>query len=159
MIKHNLKNRPGFTLVEVIVTMLAMMIVILAAAVILVYGQNSLDKQWQQVNFQRDASCSIMRMKQAIRCAKKAELEEEGKAVKIYNHSGWVKYKFDSDQKKLLYQFEGNDEQILLDGVVESASFNIDPATKNTITVNLFLKKADYEVLLSSKTMMRNYGT
>jgi type II secretory pathway pseudopilin PulG len=159
MIKQNLKIRPGFTLVEVIVAFLALAMVILAAGVILVFGQNSFDEQLQQVNFQRDASCSIMRMKQAIRSARKAELEEEGNTVKIYNNSGWVKYKFVSDQKKLLYQFEGNNEQVLLDGVVESASFQIDPVNQNAVIVNLFLKNADYEVQLSSKTMMRNYGT
>jgi Tfp pilus assembly protein FimT len=153
------KNRPGLTLVELLVTILAAMIVILASAVILVFGQNSLDSEWQKVNFQREASFAMFRIKQAIRCASNAELEDDGNAIKIYNNSGWIKYRFDPDQKNLLYQFEDEDEQILLEGVVESVTFEIDPVSKNAVTFSIDLKNEDCQSSNSSKVMMRNYGT
>jgi type II secretory pathway pseudopilin PulG len=153
------KNRPAFTLVEFLITILAAMIVIMASAVILVFGQNSLDAEWQKVNFRREASYAMLRIKQAIRCASNAELEDDGNAVKIYNNSGWIKYSFDPDQKNLLYQFEGEDEQILLEGVVESVSFEIDPVSKNAVSFSIDLKNDDCESSNSSKVMMRNYGT
>ncbi len=156
---HQSKNRAGMTLVELLVTIAAAMIVILATAVVLVFGQNSLDSEWQKVTFQREASYAMLRIKQAIRCANKAELEEDGNVVKIYNNSGWVKYKYAPDQKNLLYQFEGEDEQILLEGIVESVTFEIDSVNKNAVTFGFQLKNDNCETQDSSKVMMRNYGT
>jgi len=153
------KSRPGLTLVELLVTVLAAMIVILSASVILVFGQNSLDSEWQKVNFQREASYAMLRIKQAIRIATRAELEDDGNVIKIYNSSGWIKYRFDPDQKNLLYQYDGEDEQILLEGVVESVTFEIDPVSKNAVTFGLDLKNEECETRNSSKVMMRNYGT
>jgi type II secretory pathway pseudopilin PulG len=153
------KKRPALTLVELLVTISAAMIVILATAVVLVFGQNSLDSEWRKVNFQRDASYAMLRIKQAVRCAKKAELEDDGNTIKIYNNSGWVKYRFDPDQKNLLYQFEGEDELTLLEGVVEYVTFQIDPVNQNAVSYGFTLKKDDLESQNSSTTMMRNYGT
>jgi type II secretory pathway pseudopilin PulG len=153
------KNRPAFTLVELLVTILAAMIVIMASAVILIFGQNSLDTEWRKVNFQREASYAMLRIRQAVRCASNAELEDDGNTIKIYNNSGWIKYKFDPDRKNLLYQFEDEDEQILLEGVVESVTFKIDPVSKNAVTFGIDLKNDDLESRNSSKVMMRNYGT
>ena len=107
------------------ITLLVASIIISATSVILILGQNSLDRGWQQVNVHRDASYSIMRIKQAIRCATNAALEEEGLVLKIYNNSGWLKYRYAPTQKDLLYQFEGGDEQILIEGIVESITFVI----------------------------------
>lgn len=159
MRKISRKNRAGITLAEIIVTLLVASIVISATAVILIIGQNSLERGWKQVNVHRDAAYSITRIKHAIRCATNAELEEGGNILKIYNGPGWIKYKYVPGQKNLLCQFEGEDEQIIIDGIVESATFVIDPVNNNAITVNIQLKKDDYEVTLSSTTMMRNYGT
>ena len=158
--KINLSNsRWGLTLFEFLVTICAASIVILASAVILVFGQNSLDNEWQKVNLQRDASYAMLRIKQAIRCASSAQVEDGGNAITIYNNSGWIKYSFDPYMKNLLYQFEGEDENILLEGVVESVTFEIDPVSKNAVTFGFELKNDDFQTSTSTKAMMRNYGT
>jgi hypothetical protein len=156
---HQLKTRIGLTLVEIIVALAAASIVILATAIILIFGQRSLDHEWRQANLQRDASYAMLKMKRSIRSATKAELEEYGSVVKIYRNSGWIKYKFVPGQKDLLYQLEGKEGQILLDGVVESATFGIDSAAHNTVTVGLKLKNSESETQISSTIMMRNYGS
>jgi len=155
---HQLKTRAGLTLIEIIVALAAAFIVLLATAIILIFGQKSLDHGWRQVNLQRDASYAMLKMKQSIRNAAKAELEEDGSVVKIYRNSGWIKYKFVPGQKNLLCQLKGEQGQILLDGIVESVTFGIDPATHNTVTVGLNLKKNDCQAQISSTIMMRNYG-
>jgi len=153
------KTRAGLTLVEIIVTLAAASIVFFATAIILIFGQRSLDHGWRQATLQREASYAILKMKQSIRNAVKAELEEDGSVIKIYHSSGWIKYKFVPGQKDLLYQLEGEQEQALLDGIVESITFWIDPITHNTVTVGLNLKNNDCQAQISSTIMMRNYGS
>jgi Tfp pilus assembly protein PilV len=153
------RNQAGLALVEIIITGVAAMIIIIAVSIILVYGQNSLDSELRRVDFQRNASYAMLRMRQAIRCAKKAELEDDGNIIKIYNNSGWVKYRFDPDNKNLLFQFDGENEQILLEGIVESATFQIEPVNQNAVSYGFTLKNGDLESQNASTTMMRNYGT
>jgi hypothetical protein len=156
---QQLKTRAGLTLVEIILTLAAASIVLFATAIILIFGQRSLDHGWRQANLQREASYAILKMKQSIRNAARAELEEDGSVIKIYHSSGWIKYKFVPDQKDLLYQLEGEQEQTLLDGIVESVTFGTDPVTNNTVTVGLNLKNSDCQAQISSTILMRNYGS
>lgn len=159
MKRKKTKNRAGFTLVELIIALAAACIVLSATAIILIFGQNSLSREWQQVNLQRDASYAMLKIKQSVRSATKAELEGSGDGVKIYNDAGWIRFWYVSGQKNLLYQLKDADPQILLDGTVESATFLIDGAAANTVTIDLDLKKGDSETQITSTTMMRNYGT
>lgn len=158
MKRKKTKNRAGFTLVELIIALAAACIVLSATAIILIFGQRSLSHEWQQVNLQRDASFAMQKMKQSIRSATKAQLENDGNGLRIYNDAGWIKFWCVSGQKNLLYQLKDEDPQTLLDGTVKSATFVIGGAA-NTVTIDLDVKSGDCETQITSTTMMRNFGT
>ena len=145
-------------MVEMIVALASACIVILATSIIIIYGQRSLDQGYQQMNLQRDASYAMLKMKQSIRGATQAQLDEDGNGVKIYHNTEWIRFWFVPGTKNLLYQLEGEEPQELLGGIVESATFAIDSVKQNTVTVYLGLKNDDCEAQTSSTIMMRNHG-
>lgn len=152
------KNRSGLTLPEIIIALTAGLIVFLATATILVFGQKSWNREWNQTNLQRDAAHAMLKMKQSIRNGNKAELEDDGAGVKIYYTGGWIRFYSVSNQKDLRYQLEGEDEQTLLDGVVDSATFEVDPTTQKTVKVDIRLQDGGCKAGLLTTTMMRNYA-
>jgi prepilin-type N-terminal cleavage/methylation domain-containing protein len=157
MHKITAENRAGLTLTEMMVALGVGCIVFLAVATVLVGGQRSMDRTFQQANLQRDASRTMLMMKKFIRFASKAEVNPDGNEVTIYHTSGWVRFRFVRTQKDLRYQIEGEDEITLLDGIVENAAFEIDPDANKIITVDLELQNNSSRTRLSSSTMMRNY--
>ena len=160
MNNRKLKNRAGLTLIEVMVAMISASLVVLATGSILMFGQRSLNRQWQHVNLQREVSNTMLEIKHTIRGANKALLEaEDGLAVRIYNSAGWTRYMFNPGTKSLRYQKEGQEEKTLLFGLVESASFVIDPTTNSTVTVTIKLQQGEYQAQATSTINMRNYGT
>jgi Tfp pilus assembly protein FimT len=144
----------GLTLVELAIAFATAAIVFFATGTIMVFGQRSLNRGWQQANLQREASLAMLKMKQSIRGATNATLDEDGNGVKIYHSAGWIRFWFVPGPKDLRYQLEGEQEQTLLDGVVEQADFAVD-ASK--VTVDLALLEDDYEARLVTTTMMRNF--
>ena len=159
MNNRKLKNRAGLTLIEVMVAMISASLVVLATGSILMFGQRSLNRQWQHVNLQREVSNTMLEIKHTIRGANKALLEADGLTVRIYNSAGWTRYMFSPETKSLLYQKQDQEEQTLLLGLVESASFVIDPTTNSTVTVTIKLQHGEYQVQATSTINMRNYGT
>lgn len=155
-----IRTRPALTLTEMLVAMIMVTIILSAAAVTMVYGHRALDIQWEQVSIQRDAMYAMQKIKQSIRSASLAVIEEDGNIVKVYNNGQWTKYKFVPGGKDLRYQLEGQTEEItIIDGIVESASFSIDPSTNSTVTINLYLKNGEHESKISSGVTMRNFIT
>jgi hypothetical protein len=134
-------------------------IVLLAIAVVIVGGQRSMDRTLQQANIQRDASRTMLKMKHFIRSATKAEVNPDGNEMTIYSSSGWIRFRFVPAQKDLLCQLEGEEEHTLLDGVVNSATFEIDPVNNKTMNVEFELNNRGSEIQLLSTTMMRNHKT
>ena len=159
MNNRKLKTRAGLTLIEIMVAMISASLVILATGSILIFGQRSLDREWQHVNLQRDLSNAMLEIKHTIRGANKAEIEADGKEVKIYNTAGWTRYIFNPRTKSLRYREQGQDKQTLLYGIVESASFVIDPNNNSAVTVTIKLQQDQYEAQATSTINMRNYGT
>ncbi len=160
MNNRKLKNRAGLTIIELMVAMISASLVVLATGSILMFGQRSLNRQWQHVNLQREVSNTMLEIKHTIRGANKALLEaEDGLAVRIYNSAGWTRYMFSPETKSLLYQKQDQEEQTLLDGLVESASFVIDSTTNSTVTVTIKLQQGEYQAQATSTINMRNYGT
>jgi hypothetical protein len=150
-----LRRAAGLTLIELVVAFSTACVVFFATAIIMVFGQRSLNHGWQQANLQRDASYAQLKIKQSIRGATQATLDEDGNGVKIFHAAGWIRFWFVSGPKDLRYQLEGEDERTLLDGVVENATFNV---TGSKVTVNIELQNGDCEALLATTTMMRNYS-
>jgi hypothetical protein len=140
------------------VALAAASIVLFATAIIMVFGQRSLNRGWQQANLQRDAAYAMLKVKQSIRTGNQAVLDEDSQGVKIYHNAGWVRFWFVPAQKDLRYQIEGEEEQTLLDNVVETATFEVDSTTHKTATVAFELRDGHCETQLSSTTLMRNYA-
>jgi len=144
-------------LIELMVAIGVAGIVFLATALVLVFGQKSLNRGWQQANLQRDASYAMLKVKQLTRSGNRAEIDEDGQGVKIYHNTGWVRFWFVPAHKDLRYQLEGEQEHTLLDGVVDAATFEVDSTTHKTVTVGFELEDGGCETRLSSTTFMRNY--
>jgi Tfp pilus assembly protein PilW len=151
------KNRAGLTLLEMMVAICIGLIVLLTMAVILIGGQRSMDRTLQQANLQRDASQTMLKIKHFIRTASGAEVNPDGNEVTIYSDGGWAKFRFVRTQKDLRFQLEGEDEQTLLDGIVDNASFELDPLNNKAVNVELQLHNNAAEIRLLSTAMMRNH--
>lgn len=152
------RSRAGLTLIEMIVALGAACIILLAMSSILVFGQKSWNRTLQQAALQRDASYAILKMARSIRAGTTAQPpDESGQSVKVFNDAGWTLFWFDPSQNQLRYQLEGEQEQTLLDGIVEDATFVVDPNTNRTVTIDLELKDGTCETRLSSTVLMRNY--
>jgi hypothetical protein len=147
----------GLTIVELMVAAAAVCIVVLAAGLILVYGQKSWDQGLRQAKLQRDVSYAMLRIKQSISAGTLAQVDGDGQGVKIFNGSGWIKYRFYNSQHDLRFQEDGGEEQTLLEGLVGNASFVLDPNTGKMVLVDIELEKDGSNARLLSKTMMRNY--
>jgi len=158
MYKTTAKNRAGLTLLEMMVALAISCIVLLTLAIVLVGGQRSMDRTLQQANLQRDASQTMLQIKHYIRAAGSAEVNPDGNEVTIYSSDGgWAKFRFVQTQKDLCFQLEGKDEQTLLEGIVDSASFELDPDNNKVVNVELQLQNNAAEIRLLSTAMMRNH--
>jgi Tfp pilus assembly protein PilV len=157
MNKITKKNQTGLTLPETMIALTAGIIVFLATASVLVLGQKSWNREWSQANLQKEAAHAMLKMKQSIRNGNKAELEGDGTGVKIFYTGGWIRFYSVSTQKDLRYQLDGEDEKTLLDGVVDSATFEVDPDTQKTVKVGIQLQNGNCTAGLVTTTMMRNY--
>jgi hypothetical protein len=151
--------RSGLTLVELLIAAAVACIVLIAAGIILVYGQKSWNYGLRQAGLQRDASFAMLKMKQSISSGKQAQLDADGLGVKIVQTSGWIRYWYVPGENDLRFQSEGQDVQTLLDGVVDDASFEIDPNTGKMVIVEIQLQKNGSQAHISSQTMMRNFGS
>jgi prepilin-type N-terminal cleavage/methylation domain-containing protein len=154
-----MKKRTGFTLVEMLTTIALGCIVILATALIMVFGQQSYNRNWQQATLQRDIANSMLRIKQALRVATAAQLDADGKGIKIFRPSGWIIFRYESSQYDLRYQLQDQEEETLLDGNVSNMTFAIDASNHKTVTVSLELSKGPCKTKMTSTTLMRNYGS
>jgi hypothetical protein len=154
-----MKRRFGLTLVEMLVALAAACIVILATAIILVFGQQSYNRSWQQACLQRDTANAMLRIKQSIRNATSAQLDEDELGIKIFRPTGWIRFRFEQEQNDLRYQLEGEEERTLLDGKVSEATFEIDATSHKTVTVGLELAQGYCTAKMMSTTLMRNYGS
>ena len=135
-------------------------IIILATALVMVFGQQSYNRNWQQANLQRDTANTMLRIKQAVRVATSTQLSTDQKTITITRPTGWIKFRYVPGQKNLNYQIQGQEEQTLLSGTVTNATFAIDASNNNkTVTVSLQLTQGVCTTSMSSTTLMRNYGS
>jgi hypothetical protein len=153
------RRAAGLTLIEMVVAFSAALIVFFATGIMMVFGQRSLNHGWEQANLQRNASYAMLRIKQSIRAGTLAQLDEDGRGVKVYRPAGWIRFWFVPAQRDLRYQLEGEEERTLLDNMVESMTFEIDSDSHKTVTVGLELQKDNCEARILSTTLLRNYGT
>ncbi len=157
MRKTKSPNRTGLTLVELVVALAAAVMVIFATAIMLVAGEKSWDRSMQLANLRRDAANAMLEMKRAMRSGSLAELDTDDEGVTIHTPGGWVHYWFDPGTNDLIYQLEGGDPQMLLDGTAQSVDFELAGTANNAVSVKIQLQDGDCQVQFSTTTMMRNH--
>ena len=159
--KTKTKSRKGFTLIELMVAIVASAIVVLAAGIVIVIGQTSWNQTWKKVNLQRDASYAMLRMSQSIKAATSAAADVNGPVLNIKikdPNTGTIKtitFSYVADTNNLQCQI-GGQPQTIINGEVKDLQFKV--VGNNTVTINLSLKKDDAQAHFKSTVMMRNYG-
>lgn len=154
--KTKTKSEKGFTLIELMVAIVASAIVVLATGIVIVIGQTSWNQTWKKVNLQRDASYAMLRMSQSIKAATSAEKSPDGRVLYIPTQSNPnITFSYVADTNNLQCQV-GGQPQTIINGEVKDLQFNV--VGNNTVTIDLSLKKDDAQTHFISTVMMRNYG-
>ncbi|MCJ7654545.1 MAG: prepilin-type N-terminal cleavage/methylation domain-containing protein [Dehalococcoidia bacterium] len=155
--KTKTKSRKGFTLIELMVAIVASAIVVLAAGIVIVIGQTSWNQTWKKVNLQRDASYAMLRMSQSIKAATSAGKSPDGRVLYIPTQSNPnITFSYVADTNNLQCQIVGEQPQTIINGEVKDLQFNV--VGNNTVTIDLSLKKDDAQAHFKSTVMMRNCG-
>ena len=154
------KVQKGFTLIELTIAMLTGAIVILAAGMILFYGQKSWNITWKRVNLQRDTSYAMQRISRPIKAGSSAQIEGSGEGLRIYNdkEGSWRRFFVQPASNNLMLKSEivgGNTTETILDDTVEALQFNV---TGTTVSIVLKLREDNLQTHFVSTVMMRNYG-
>ena len=154
------KVQKGFTLIELTIAMLTGAIVILAAGMILFYGQKSWNNTWKRVNLQRDTSYAMQRISRPIKAGSSAQVEGNGEGLRIYNdkEGSWRRFFVQPASNNLMLKSEivgGNTTETILDDTVEALQFNV---TGTTVSIELKLREDNLQTHFVSTVMMRNYG-
>ncbi|MHC4241468.1 MAG: PilW family protein [Planctomycetota bacterium] len=151
------KRQKGFTLIELIITTFTGAIVIVAAGMILFFGQRTWNSTWDRVGLQRDASYAMLRMTRDIKAGVSAQVESNGDGLKIFNDGGWVRFFTVSGGSMLTLkrETEGGSSETVIEDSVEAVQFNV---TGNTVTIDFKMKEYNLETHFASTVMMRNYG-
>ena len=99
----------------------------------------------------------MFRMSSAAKAATSANVEGDGKGLKIYTESGWVRFFLSPGTKEFNLKYEGGaaSAETILNDSVGNLQFNVEG---NKVTILLELKKGNLETHLVSTVMMRNYG-
>lgn len=145
----------GFTLVEVIMAAVIGAIVILASGTVLVTSHTFLDRGIEKANLQRDASYAMLRISRSIKAGRSAELESDGKAIKIYRDADWIRFFLDENSSDLKCEIEGEEPQSVITDNVEDLQFNLEG---NKVTIDLRLNDDNSQNHFVLTVMMRNYG-
>jgi prepilin-type N-terminal cleavage/methylation domain-containing protein len=152
--KTKTKSRKGFTLIELMVAIVASAVVVLATGIVIVIGQTSWNQTWKKVNLQRDASYAMLIMSQSIKAATSAETEDNNTILTLERgEDPNIIFYYATDN--LQYQIVGGQSQTIINGKVENLQFDV---AGNTVTIDLSLKEDDVQTHFISAVMMRNYG-
>jgi len=158
------KVQKGFTLIELTIAMLIGAIVILAAGMILFYGQKSWNNTWKRANLQRDASYAMLSISRPIKAGTSAQVEGNGEGLRIYNDKEglWRRFFVQPAANNLMLKSEiveivgdNSISKTILDDKVEALQFNV---TGTTVSIDLKLREDNLQTHFASTVMMRNYG-
>jgi len=154
------KGQKGFTLIELGIAIIAGTIVIVAAGMMLFYGQKSWNNTWKRVNLQRLASYAMQKMNRAVKAGTSARVEGNGIALRVYNdiEGSWMRFFVQPVSGKLMLKSEIVGTKInetILDDYVEDLQYNV---TGTTVRIELKLREDNLQTHFVSTVMMRNYG-
>jgi prepilin-type N-terminal cleavage/methylation domain-containing protein len=154
------KRQKGFTLIELIIATLISAIVIVAAGMILFFGQKTWNSTWDRTNLQRDASYAMLRITRDTKAGISAQVEDGGKGLRVFNNSGWTRFfttlgaTSGSGFALKSVTSEGSSETIIDDNL-NAIKFAV---SGSTVMIDLDLKEDNLETHFASTVMMRNYG-
>jgi prepilin-type N-terminal cleavage/methylation domain-containing protein len=151
--KTKTKSRKGFTIVELMVAVMASAIVVLAAGIVVVIGQTAWNQTWKKVNLQRNASVAMLRMSKSIKSATSATVDPNGKILNITDGNTVSSYVMDTNNLRYIV---GGQTQTVISGEVNNVQFSL--VGNNSVTIDLSLKKDNAQTRFISTVMMRNYG-
>jgi prepilin-type N-terminal cleavage/methylation domain-containing protein len=153
--KMKTKRQKGFTLIELMIAVMAGVVLILAAGMVLSIGHTFWNKSWEEANLQRSASYAILIMSHSIRAATSAQEEAGGTALKIQKQgTSDIRFSYVEATNELRSQFGAQPETVIND-TVEDLQFNV---VGKKVTIDLRLQKDNAQTHLVSTVMMRNYG-
>jgi prepilin-type N-terminal cleavage/methylation domain-containing protein len=153
--KMKTKRQKGFTLIELMIAVMAGVVLILAAGMVLSIGHTFWNKSWEEANLQRSASYAILIMSHSIRAATSAQVEGGGTALRIYKQGNSnIRFSYVEATNELRSQFGAQPETVIND-TVEDLQFNV---VGKKVTIDLRLQKDNAQTHLVSTVMMRNYG-
>ncbi len=148
------KNKKAFTLVELLMAMLAGAIVILATGTAIKSGHTYWDDAWTKANLQRDATYMMEVLTGPIRMCNWAETENNGTSIKLHSDGTWTRYYWDQDDNTVKKQLEAEDPEIVLYNVT-GLSFTVQ-VTK--VTMSITVSKGSEQSSLDTTVMIRNYS-
>ncbi|MBN2594457.1 MAG: prepilin-type N-terminal cleavage/methylation domain-containing protein [Sedimentisphaerales bacterium] len=160
------RRSKGFTLVEILIAVLASAIVILAAATCLVIGHRILGKAWRMTILQRDAALVMDMLVRPVKECTSTEIHEGGRTIIVSDRFGsWQSFSFRPEENEIYRQFEEQEPYPMLQSLprldttgpcrVENLIFNVQ---ENRLEIYMELKKDDLITHLASTVTMRNYG-
>jgi Tfp pilus assembly protein PilW len=152
--KTKIESRKGFSLIELMVAIATSAIVLLAIAIVIVFGQTSWNDTWTKVNLQRDASYAMLKMSQSIKKATSAVADVNGPVLNLVVDSNSIIFSYAQDTNDLQYQI-GEHSETVISGKVKNLQFGV---SGNTVTIDLELEEDNVETRLLSTVMMRNTG-
>jgi len=149
------KSKKGLTLVELMAAVATGTFVILAAGMVLTFGQQSWNNEWKRACLQREASWLMLEITQPIRAAWLATVDDpNNKSIIIYNGDDNIRFSQVPGQN-ILRKRINDGTNIDISTKVEDLTFDV--SGKKVIT-NLTLEVDDIEARTTSTVMMRNYG-
>ncbi len=130
---------------------------IVAAGMILFFGQRTWNSTWDRTNLQRDTSYAMLRITKDIKAGASAQVEDGGKGLKVFNGADWVRFVTASGGSMFALNREtsGGGSQTVLEDNLEAVLFNV---TGSMVTIDLKLKEYNLGTHFASTVMMRNYG-
>ena len=154
------KGQKGFTLIELMSATIISAVVIIASGSILFYGQKSWNNTLEKVYLQREASYAMMRMTRPIKAGTSAQVEDNGKGLRVYNdlEGNWRRFFVQTADEELMLETEivgASTSETILDDNVEDLEFNV---TGTTVSIELKLRKDNLQTHFVSTVMMRNYA-
>jgi prepilin-type N-terminal cleavage/methylation domain-containing protein len=153
--KTKTKSRKGFTLIELMVAIVAGAIVVLATGIIIVGGQKSWNETWKKVNLQRDASYAMLVMSQSIKKATSAVADANTRSITITDPAGGTTIFAWSNGTDMLRRWVGTNPPSTIIDDVQNLQFKKDDVN-DTVTINLRLQEDNVQTYFVSTVMIRN---
>ncbi len=149
------KSQKGYTLIELLVAIIAGAIVILAAGVVIVSGHTSWNKAWKAVNLQRNASYAMLVMSQSIKEANSVTVDANNKAMTITDAAGnTTRFSWNIGQDTLRSWVGTGSPSTVIDDV-QYLQFNKDDVN-DTVTIDLRMLDGSVQACFVSTVMRRN---